>query len=83
MPVALGQIRRIDPASRVVVVALEDGPEVTLTVPPGANVEVVEPCTLGTMGGTLADLKEGYWVDAAVPADAGSACECRSLVCLS
>jgi hypothetical protein len=80
---AQGQIRRIDPAQRLAVIALEDGREVTVTFHPDANIEVVEPATLGTMGGTLEDLKVGYWVEAALHEHGGNACSCQSLVCLS
>lgn len=80
---ALGQIRSIDPANHRVVIALEEGREVTVTFAPDANIEVVEPCTLGTMGGTLEDLREGYWVEATLHEQGGHACSCSSLVCLS
>ena len=63
---ALGQIRRIDPARRLTVLALEDGREVTVTIHPDANIEVIEPATTGTMGGRLEDLQVGYWVEAAL-----------------
>jgi hypothetical protein len=80
---AYGQIRQIDAEQRTAVIALEDGREIALSFPPSANIEVLEPTTLGTMGGTLHDLKVGYWVNAAVPAPADGACSCTSLVCLS
>jgi hypothetical protein len=80
---AYGQIREIDVSKRTAVIALENGREVTLSFPPGANIEVLEPATLGTMGGTLADLKVGYWVNASIPEPADGACSCSSLVCLS
>jgi hypothetical protein len=81
--VAFGQIRTVDVANHRAVIALDDGREVTVTFSPGANIEVVEPCTLGTMGGTLEDLKEGYWVEATLHEHADHACSCTSLVCVS
>ncbi len=80
---ALGQIRKVDPANHVAVIALDEGREVTVTFSPDANIEVVEPCTLGTMGGSLEDLKVGYWVEATIHEQDGRACSCTSLVCLS
>ncbi len=80
---ALGQIRMIDPAQHRVLLALDDGREVTVTVSADANIEVVEPCTLGTMGGTLEDLKVGYWVNAELHEEGDHACSCSSLVSLS
>ncbi len=80
---AYGQIRHIDPLRRTAVIALGDGREIALSFPPDANIEVVEPTTLGTMGGTLDDLRVGYWVDAAIPAAGTDACSCTSLTCLS
>jgi hypothetical protein len=80
---AYGQIREVDVNKRTAVIALEGGHELTLSFPPGANIEVLEPTTLGTMGGVLADLKVGYWVDASIPEAVDGACACSSLVCLS
>ena len=80
---ALGQIRSVDPTKHLAVIALEDGREVAVTFPEHANIEVVEPCTLGTMGGTLEDLKVGYWVEASLDEQGEHGCSCRSLVSLS
>lgn len=80
---ALGQIRQIDAANHRVVLALEDGREVTATLSPDANIEVHEPCTMGTMGGTLEDLRVGYWVEATIHEHGGPACSCTSLLCIS
>ena len=41
-----GQIRQLDPSHRQVVLALDDGRELTVTLGPEANIEVVEPATL-------------------------------------
>lgn len=80
---AYGQLRHIDVTRRTAVIALESGREVTVSFPENANIEVVEPTTLGTMGGTLADLRVGYWVEASIPEAEASACSCSALVCLS
>lgn len=77
------QIRKIDVPARTVVVATEDGREVTLHFHDDTNIEVHEPTTMGTMGGTLADLREGYWVQVAFDERAGGLCHCSSLVCVS
>ncbi|MGH7388884.1 MAG: hypothetical protein ACREM3_05430 [Candidatus Rokuibacteriota bacterium] len=79
----IGQIRKVDAASHSAVIALEDGREVAVTFPPGANIEVLEPATLGTMGGTLDDLKVGYWVEAEIDEHEGHGCSCSSLVSIS
>jgi hypothetical protein len=74
------QILTLDPANRRAVVATDDGRELTLDFPPDANIEVYEPCTTGTMGGTFADLREGHWVNVAVAEPDGGVCCCTSLV---
>lgn len=78
-----GQVRHLDVAGRRVVLGLEDGREVTVTLPAEANIEVLEPCTMGTMGGTLEDLRVGYWVEAELHEHGEAACSCSSLVCRS
>ncbi len=78
-----GQIRHLDLASRLAVIALDDGREVSVTFPAGANIEVLEPATLGTMGGTFADLQVGYWVEAELHEHGEAACSCTSLICKS
>lgn len=79
---AYGQIRKLDPVERTALLALEDGREVAVTFPRHANIEVLEPTTMGTMGGTLEDLKVGYWVEARIP-EGESPCSCSSLRSLS
>jgi hypothetical protein len=82
-PLALAQIKHIDAPTRTLRVTLEDGRELSVTLPPEANIEVSEPCTLGTMGGTLEDLKIGYWIDAVLADPGAASCSCHSLVCIS
>ena len=78
------QIKKIDLAHRTVVVTTQDKQELTLTFPDGANIEVTEPTTMGTMGGDLDDLKEGYFVEVQLAAhDADGKCSCASLICIS
>ena len=79
-----GRIKKIDVARRTAVIATPEGQELTLTFPDGANIEVHEPATMGTMGGELEDLKEGYFVEVELGAhDANGRCSCASLVCIS
>ena len=79
-----GRIKKIDPAHRTAVITTQDNQEITLTFPEGANIEVLEPATMGTMGGDLADLKEGYFVEVELGAhDADGKCSCTSLISVS
>jgi hypothetical protein len=78
------QIKKIDLAQRTVTITTHDKQELTLTFPNGANIEVTEPTTMGTMGGDLQDLKEGYFVEVDLAAhDSDGKCACASLVCIS
>lgn len=80
-----GRIKTIDLARRTVIITTtQDNQELTLTFPQGANIEVTEPTTMGTMGGDLEDLKEGYFVEVELGAHgADGKCSCASLVCVS
>ncbi|TAJ88933.1 hypothetical protein EPO44_15215 [bacterium] len=79
-----GQIKKIDLAQRTVMITTQDNQELTLTFPEGANIEVTEPTTMGTMGGDLEDLKEGYFVEVQLGAhDSDGKCSCASLICVS
>jgi len=78
------RIKKIDLAQRTVTVITQDKQELTLTFPTGANIEVTEPATMGTMGGDLTDLKEGYFVEVELGKHGGEGtCACTSLVCIS
>lgn len=78
------QIKKIDLDRRTVIVTTHDDREMTLTFPEGANIEVTEPTTMGTMGGDLEDLKEGYFVEIELGAEgADGRCACASLVSIS
>ena len=79
-----GRIKKIDLAQRSAVITTEDDREVVLTFPENANIEVREPATMGTMGGGLEDLHEGYFVEVELGAhDADGKCACASLICVS
>ncbi len=79
-----GTITKLDMAARTVVVRTGDGRDVTARVPQDAVIEVAEPETMGTMGGELEDLEEGYLVQLDVHEHAGDdACTCVALVCVS
>ena len=79
-----GRIKKIDVAHRTVIITTQDKQEITLTFPKGANIEVTEPTTMGTMGGELGDLKEGYFVEVELGKhDAEGNCACTSLICTS
>jgi hypothetical protein len=78
------QIKKIDVVQRTVVIITPNNEEMTLTFPSGANIEVTEPTTMGTMGGDLEDLKEGYFVEVELgPHGSDGKCACKSLVSIS
>lgn len=78
------RIKKIDLAQRTVTINTQDHQELTLTFPEGANIEVAEPATMGTTGGELEDLREGYFVEVELGAhDSTGRCSCASLVCIS
>jgi hypothetical protein len=79
-----GRIKKIDPARRTAVITTHDNQDLVLTFPEGANIEVREPATMGTMGGGLEDLQEGYFVEVELGAhDTDGKCACASLICVS
>jgi len=79
-----GRIKKIDLARRTAVITTQDNQDVVLTFPEGANIEVREPITMGTMGGNLEDLREGYFVEVEFGAhDADGKCACASLISVS
>ena len=79
-----GRIKKIDLAHRTAVIVTQDNQDVVLTFPAGANIEVREPTTMGTMGGELEDLREGYLVEVELGAqDADGKCACASLISVS
>lgn len=78
------RVKKIDVMQRIAVVTTADDRDIILTFAEDANIEVREPTTMGTMGGTLEDLREGYFVEIELGADhTGGQCACASLVCIS
>lgn len=78
-----GTLKQLDLTSRSAVVALSDGQELAVKFPERVNVEVAEPETMGTMGGTLEDLQEGFIVELDLEHHADGSCSCTSVVCVS
>lgn len=79
-----GRITSLDVAHRQAVIRTEDARELTVTFPEGAIIEVAEPETMGTIGGALADLREGFYVEVEVAThDSAGSCTCAALVCVS
>jgi hypothetical protein len=79
-----GRIKTLDVVNRRAVITTPDNQDIAITFPEEAIIEVAEPETMGTMGGEVADLQEGYYVEVEVAAhDAEGSCTCTSLVCVS
>jgi hypothetical protein len=79
-----GTIRSIDHSERSVVVEMRDGNQVTLQFNSNAHIEVSEPCSGGTQGGTLQDLGVGYIVQVDYHEDATcNAWRCTNLISIS
>lgn len=79
-----GRIVKLDTATRRVVIATAQGQEIDVTFPEGALIEVPEPETMGTMGGELEDLHEGYWVEVEIAShNSDGSCNCATLVSVS
>ena len=77
-----GSVKRIDPANRLVVIATEEGKEVTLHFGAESYIEVPEIASGGSITGSFEYLKEGYWIEAKFTESDG-ACHCSSLCCRS
>lgn len=78
------RVKLINLTERTAIVTTQDNRDITLTFAEGANIEVREPTTMGTMGGTLEDLHEGYFVEVELGLDhADGKCACASLICVS
>jgi hypothetical protein len=79
-----GRIKKIDLAQRTAVIVTPDNQDIVLTFPASANIELREPTTMGTVGGALEDLQEGYSVEVELGAhDAEGKCACASLISVS
>ena len=78
------RVKKVDLEQRTAVITTHDNQDLILSFPENANIEVREPTTMGTMGGGLEDLREGYFVEVELGAhDADGRCACASLVCVS
>ena len=79
-----GRIKRLDVANRKGIITTHDGEDIAIAFPDAAVIEVAEPETMGTMGGDLADLQEGFEVEVEV-AERGTDdhLRCASLLCVS
>jgi hypothetical protein len=77
-----GWVKRVDVAQRSLVITTRTAAEVTLHFGEGSYIEVLDPCTGGTMPGTLASLQPGYAVEALFEEQQG-ACHCHYLTSLS
>ena len=77
------KIRRIDSEQRILFVTTAAGAEMIVRIPEQSVIEVSEPNTMGTMGGTIHDLEEGYLVQLDVEPHQDGSCNCTSLVCIS
>ena len=78
------RIKKVDVAHRTAVITTEDNRELSITFPEEANIEVAEEETMGTVGGELTDLQEGFYVELELDAqDADGKWSCGSLVCIS
>ncbi|MFQ5682131.1 MAG: hypothetical protein ACE5HC_02565 [Candidatus Binatia bacterium] len=79
-----GYIKKMDLVQRTAVITTEDDQDITITFPEEANIEVAEEETMGTVGGELADLQEGFYVEVEVGRqDTEGKWSCGSLVCVS
>ena len=79
-----GRIKKLDVANRRGIITTHEGEDVPVAFPDAAVIEVAEPETMGTMGGELADLQEGFEVEVEVTErGADGDFPCASLVCVS
>ncbi|MEC7418240.1 MAG: hypothetical protein VX420_08545 [SAR324 cluster bacterium] len=79
-----GKIINLDLENRSAVLLGEDGNEISVKFAARLNVEIIEPETVGLMGGDLEDLEEGYEVEVELASqnDDGSFI-CDSIACVS
>ena len=79
-----GRITKLDLGNRSAVVVGEDGKEYAVTFPERMNVEIVEDETMGTQGGELEDLEEGFEVEVQLASqNEDGSFVCDSVVCIS
>ena len=79
-----GRIKKLDVVNRKGIITTHDGEDMAVVFPAGAVIEVAEPETMGTMGGELTDLQEGFEVEVEVTErGADGDFTCASLMCVS
>lgn len=77
-----GVVKQIDKAAGKLVVELEGGREVTLTVNEETPIAVMELETAGEAVGTIDDIGVGYLVSLDIT-EAEGGCTCHGLSCIS
>ncbi|HIA57782.1 MAG TPA: hypothetical protein EYO46_03670 [Candidatus Lambdaproteobacteria bacterium] len=79
-----GRIKHLDLANRSALIVESNGNEVTVQFALRANVEIIEPETVGLMGGSLEDLEEGFEVEIEVASlNEDGSIICDSIACVS
>ena len=79
-----GRIKHLDLANRSAMIVESNGNEVTVQFALRANVEIIEPETVGLMGGSLEDLEEGFEVEIEVASlNEDGSIICDSIACVS
>ena len=79
-----GRIKQLDLANRSAFIVEGNGNEVTVQFALRTNVEVIEPVTVGLMGGNLEDLEEGFEVEIEVAStEKDGSIICDSIACVS
>jgi hypothetical protein len=79
-----GRIKNLDLANRSALIVEGNGNELTVKFALRTNVEVIEPETVGLMGGSLEDLEEGYEVEIEVASlNEDGSIICDSITCVS
>ena len=79
-----GKIINLDLAKRSAVILGEDGNAIPVKFAVRINVEVIEPETVGLMGGELEDLEEGYEVEVELTSqNEDGSFICDSIACVS
>lgn len=79
-----GRINKLDLTHRTALIVDGSGKEYSVKFPERMNVEVIEDETVGTMGGELEDLEEGFEVEVELASRSEDGTYvCDSVVCLS
>ena len=79
-----GRIKHLDLANRSALIVESNGNQVTVQFALRANVEIIEPETVGLMGGSLEDLEEGFEVEIEVASlNEDGSIICDSIACVS